>query len=75
LEKTIAFGDGENDVEMLTVCGHGVAMANARAGMYGCNFKNIHYNNIGLLRVVHASPLLPAHLTHLYIHRTPPIAY
>ena len=30
LEKTIAFGDGENDAEMLQAVGHGVAMANAR---------------------------------------------
>ena len=30
LERTIAFGDGENDVEMLTAVGHGVAMQNAR---------------------------------------------
>ncbi len=30
LDNTIAFGDGENDCEMLAVVGHGVAMLNGR---------------------------------------------
>jgi len=30
LETTIAFGDGENDAEMLSIVGHGVAMINGR---------------------------------------------
>jgi hydroxymethylpyrimidine pyrophosphatase-like HAD family hydrolase len=30
LERTIAFGDGENDCEMLACVGHGVAMLNGR---------------------------------------------
>lgn len=31
LEKTVAIGDQENDIEMLTVSGIGVAMGNAKA--------------------------------------------
>ena len=29
-EETIAFGDGENDIPMLQICGIGVAMGNAK---------------------------------------------
>ncbi len=33
LSRTIAFGDGENDIEMLRVVGHGVAMKNGCAAV------------------------------------------
>jgi len=46
LERTIAFGDGENDVEMLTAVGHGVAMQNARqAAKQAANAVNALSNN------------------------------
>lgn len=36
LEDTIAFGDGENDREMLSLVGHGVAMGNASPAVQAC---------------------------------------
>mmetsp|Transcript_8252 Transcript_8252/g.23534 ORF Transcript_8252/g.23534 Transcript_8252/m.23534 type:complete len:104 (-) Transcript_8252:32-343(-) len=30
LARCVAFGDGDNDLEMIKIVGHGVAMANAR---------------------------------------------
>ena len=32
----MAFGDGRNDIEMLKIVGHGVAMANAASDVKAC---------------------------------------
>ncbi len=34
-QRTVAFGDGENDVELLEWAGYGVAVANADARLLG----------------------------------------